>query len=63
VAPPAPQPRPESTVLAEVRMAPVASATVTAIDPTDVAAIRAARLMSEPVGDIASGPRSTDYPQ
>jgi hypothetical protein len=44
-------------------MTPVASATVTVIDPADVAAIRAARLMSEPTADVAVARRSTDFPQ
>ncbi len=52
-----------ATQVSEVSMMPVASATVTAIDPTDVAAIRAARLLGEPVGDVAAAPRSTAYPQ
>jgi hypothetical protein len=46
-----------------VEMTPVASATVTVIDPADVAAIRAARLMSEPTADFAVARRSTEFPQ
>lgn len=43
---------------------PVASATVTVIDPADLAALRAQRILSaEPVGDIATAPQSTTYPQ
>jgi hypothetical protein len=44
---------------------PVSSATVTTIDANDVAAaLRAQRILSaEPVGDIATAPQSTAYPQ
>lgn len=57
------QPAPEPAPAAVVEVMPVASATVTAIDPADVAAIRASRMPSEPSGDVTAMRRSTDFPQ
>ncbi|MGJ7524091.1 hypothetical protein [Variovorax sp. GB1P17] len=42
---------------------PVASATVAPIDAKDLEAARVTRLLSEPVGDIATAPQATAVPQ
>ncbi|MBN8751667.1 MAG: hypothetical protein BGP22_12785 [Variovorax sp. 67-131] len=63
-APPVEQPVAAAEPPAAIAM-PVASATVMTMDANDVAeALRAQRLLSaEPVGDIATAPQSTTYPQ